>query len=180
LGALLLQYPAGFHYGPENLENLERTLQWFYDYPKAVELRHKSWSENSNVTKKLLAENRAGIVLIDEPKFSTSIRQDWEAVGDMFYFRAHGRNAKAWWNPKESWERYDYLYSREEIKKHADRVKTAVSAAGVKKAFAFYNNHARANSAANAIMLSQELGTRLKAMPAEAMLKTFPQLAQTS
>jgi uncharacterized protein YecE (DUF72 family) len=179
LGALILQYPAGFHYSPENAEKLERTLRWFYDYPKVVELRHKSWSENSDAMKALLVENRAGGVLIDEPKFGTSIRQEWEAIGDIFYFRAHGRNAKAWWNPKESWERYDYLYSREEIKKHAERIKAAVSAPGVKKAFAFYNNHARGNAAANAIMLSQELGSRLKAMPAEAMLKTFPQLTQT-
>jgi uncharacterized protein YecE (DUF72 family) len=180
LGALLLQYPAGFHFSPENIENVERTLRWFYDYPKVVELRHKSWSEQSHAMKALLQENRASGVLIDEPKFGTSIRQGWETIGDIFYFRAHGRNAKAWWNPKESWERYDYLYSREEIKEHAARIRTAVSAPGVKKAFAFYNNHARANAAANAIMLSQELGTRLKAMPAEAMLKNFPQLAQTS
>ena len=180
LGALLLQYPAGFHCSPENLENVERTLRWFYDYPKVVELRHKSWSEQSDAMKTLLQENRASGVLIDEPKFGTSIRQDSELIGDIFYFRAHGRNAKAWWNPKESWERYDYLYSRGEIKEHAARIRTVVNAPGTKKAFAFYNNHARANAAANAIMLSQELGTRLKAMPAEAMLKTFPQLAQTS
>lgn len=180
LGALLLQYPAGFHYSPENMENVQRTLRWFYDYPKVVELRHKSWSEKSDAMKALLEENRASGVLIDEPKFGTSIRQDFEPIGDIFYFRAHGRNAKAWWNPKESWERYDYLYSREEIKKHAERIKTAVNAPGIKKAFAFYNNHARANAAANAIMLSQELGARLKAMPAEGMLTNFPQLAQTS
>jgi uncharacterized protein YecE (DUF72 family) len=180
LGALLLQYPAGFHYSPESIENVERILRWFYDYPKVVELRHKSWSEESAAMKALLTEQRASGVIIDEPKFGTSIRQDWEPIGDIFYFRAHGRNAKAWWNPKESWERYDYLYSREEIKKQAERIKTAVGAPGVKKAFAFYNNHARANAAANAIMLSQELEIRLKAMPAEAMLINFPQLAQTS
>jgi hypothetical protein len=46
----------------------------------------------------LLLENRASGVLIDEPKFETSIRQEPKAVGDIFYFRAHGRNAKAWWN----------------------------------------------------------------------------------
>jgi uncharacterized protein YecE (DUF72 family) len=180
LGALIFQYPAGFHYSPENAENVQRTLRWFYDYPKVVELRHKSWSENSDAMKALLLENRAGSVLIDEPKFATSIRQEWEVIGDIFYFRAHGRNAKTWWNAKESWQRYDYLYSREEIKKHAQRIKAAISAPGVKKAFAFYNNHARGNSAANAIMLSQELGTRLKAMPGEAMLKNFPRLMQTT
>ena len=111
LGALLLQYPAGFHFSAENLEKIESTLKWFYDYPKVVELRHKSWSEKNPEIKALLLENRASGVLIDEPKFATSIRQPAEAIGEIFYFRAHGRNAKAWWNPKESWERYDYLYS---------------------------------------------------------------------
>jgi uncharacterized protein YecE (DUF72 family) len=178
LGALLLQYPAGFHWSPENVETVEHTLRWFYDYPKVVELRHKSWSEHGQM-RALFEENRAGGVLIDEPKFATSIRQDAPPTGEIFYFRAHGRNAKAWWNAKESWERYDYLYSRDEIKSHAQRIKTAASAPGVKKAFAFYNNHARANAAANAIMLSQELGVRLKAMPAEAMVANFPQLART-
>lgn len=178
LGALLLQYPAGFHLSPENMEKVESTLRWFYDYPKVVELRHKSWSEKNAELKALLLENRASGVLIDEPKFATSIRQTAEAIGELFYFRAHGRNAKAWWNPKESWERYDYLYSREEIKKHAQRIKTAASTPGVKKAFAFYNNHARANAPANAIMLSQELGVRLKTMPPEAMVIKFPDLVQ--
>jgi hypothetical protein len=43
----------------------------------------------------------------------------------------------------------------------------------VKKAFAFYNNHARANAAANAVMLSQELEIRLNAMPPEAKISRF-------
>jgi uncharacterized protein YecE (DUF72 family) len=178
LGALLLQYPAGFRYSPENIEKVASTLRWFYDYPKVVELRHKSWSEESRDLKALLLEHRASGVLIDEPKFATSIRQEPESVGDIFYFRAHGRNAKAWWNPKESWERYDYLYSRDEVKKHAERVKTAASTPGVTKAFAFYNNHSRANAPANAIMLAQELGVRLKGMPPEAMITKFPGLVQ--
>jgi uncharacterized protein YecE (DUF72 family) len=178
LGALLLQYPAGFHFSPENLEKVETTLRWFYDYPKVVELRHKTWSDEDAALKALLLDNRASGVLIDEPKFATSIRQETEAIGEIFYFRAHGRNAKAWWRPKESWERYDYFYSREEIQKHAERIKAAASTPGVKKAFAFYNNHARANAPANAIMLSQELKVRLKAMPPEAMVTKFPDLIQ--
>ena len=88
----------------------------------------------------------------------------------------YGRNAKTWWRPKESWERYDYSYSRDEIKKIAERIKGATKTAGVKKGFAFFNNHARANAPANAIMLSQELGLRLNAMPSEAMLAQFPQI----
>ncbi len=178
LGVLLFQYPAGFHYSGESIEKVEHVLTRFYDYPKVVEVRHASWSENPGALEALLLENRAGGVLIDEPKFATSIRQETRPIGEILYFRAHGRNAKAWWHPKESWQRYDYLYSRAEVQKHAERIKTAVSAPGVKKAFAFYNNHARANAPANAIMLSQELGVRLKAMPPEAMLEKFPDLVQ--
>jgi Protein of unknown function DUF72 len=117
-------------------------------------------------------------ILIDEPKFGTSIRQQPEVIGDILYFRAHGRNAKKWWHAKESWERYDYLYSRPEIKQHAKQIKAAASTPGVKKALAFYNNHSRANAPANAIMLSQELGVRLKGMPSEAMVTKFPDLVQ--
>jgi uncharacterized protein YecE (DUF72 family) len=175
LGALLLQYPTGFHCTHENQEKIERTLHAFYDYPKVVELRHNSWNESPEI-RALLEENRASGVLIDEPKFASSIRQDAAPIGEIFYFRAHGRNAKAWWRPKESWERYDYCYSRDEIKKMAERIKIATSTPGIKKGFAFFNNHARANAPANAIMLSQELGLRLKAMPSEAMLAKFPQL----
>src|ERR1044071_10058741 len=130
--------------------------------------------------KNLLLENRASGVLIDEPKFAGSIRQAPEAFGEICYCRAHGRNAKAWWHAKESWERYDYLSSRDEIKEHAARIKTASATPGVKKAFAFYNNHARANSAANAIMLSQELNVRLKSMPPEGMVAKFPGLVRPS
>jgi len=163
LGALLWLYPAGFHYSPENLEKVQETLRRrFYDYPKVVELRHKSWSENNEELKTLLAENRASDVLIDEPKFATSIRQDPRPGGEIFYFRAHGRNAKAWRNPKESWQRYNYFYSRVQIKKIAARIQTATAEPAVKKAYAFFNNHANANAPANAIMLAQELGLRLK------------------
>ena len=85
LGALLLQYPAGLHCSPENLEKVQETLRRFYDYPKVVELRHKSWSENSDQPNNLLVENRASNVLIDEPKFKTSIRQGFSPLGDIFY-----------------------------------------------------------------------------------------------
>jgi len=178
LGALLLQYPTSFHCTPESMEQLAQTLRRFYDYPKAVELRHKSWSDNRETTKRLLEEYRAGEVLLDEPKFKTSLRQDIEPAGDVLYFRAHGRNAKKWWHAKESWERYDYLYTRPEIQQHAQKIDIAARKPGVKAAFGIYNNHARANAPANAIMLAQELGVRLKAMPSEAMLQKFPELVR--
>src|SRR5262249_27599114 len=148
------------------------------DYPKVVELRHSSWGENSAAIRALLEENRASEVLIDEPKFASSIRQDFAPIGELFYFRAHVGTPKPGGRPRESWDRYDYCYSRDEIKKISQHIKEVTNTPGVKKGFAFFNNHARANAPANAIMLSQELGLRLKAMPSEAMLAQFPQIVK--
>lgn len=178
LGAILLQYPAGFYCSPENVEKLQATLSYFPFYPKAVELRHKSWSERAEETSALLEQNESTWVLIDEPKFASSVRQNFEPVGPMLYFRAHGRNAQKWWRHKESWERYDYCYSRDEIKKMAEKVKNATSKPGVQKAVVFFNNHARANAPVNAIMLAQELEVSLKMEPNEALTSKFPQLAR--
>ena len=178
LGAILFQYPAGFYCSPENVEKLQATLNYFPRYPKAVELRHKSWSERAEETTALLEENESTWVLIDEPKFATSVRQTFEPVGKMLYFRAHGRNAQKWWNHKESWERYDYCYSRDEIKKIADKVKNATAKPGVQQAMVFFNNHARANAPVNAIMLAQEMELLMEAVPTEALVSKFPQLAR--
>ena len=67
LGVLLLQYPAGFHCSPENLEKVQDTLRRFYDYPKAVELRHRSWNENSVEVEPLLLQNRASGFSLTNP-----------------------------------------------------------------------------------------------------------------
>ncbi|HWP59652.1 MAG TPA: DUF72 domain-containing protein [Candidatus Acidoferrales bacterium] len=179
LGALVLQYPAGFYCNPENVERLSGTLRAFADYPKAVELRHRSWSDKLGQTRALLEEHGASWVLIDEPKFATSIRQPFEAIGDILYFRAHGRNAQAWWRHDESWQRYDYLYSREEIQRIAEKLKNAAAKPGVRQTFAVFNNHARANAAVNAIMLAQELNVPLRSLPNEGLIARFPALAKS-
>jgi hypothetical protein len=81
-----------------------------------IETVLQKWSENKDQVSALFEDNRATGVLIDEPKFGTSIRQDFEPMGEIFYFRAHGRNAKAWWNPKESWKQYHYCYTRDVVR----------------------------------------------------------------
>lgn len=178
LGALLFQYPPGFHCTQENVEKLRWTLRAFKDYPKAVEVRHRSWSDEFNETKSVLEEFRASWVLIDEPKFGSSVRQESEPVGEILYFRAHGRNAANWWNPPETWMRYDYTYSQEEIQGLAQELKRATREKGdLSKAFVFFNNHARGQAVANAIMLSHEMGIPMKSAPLGALTSTFPQVA---
>lgn len=177
LGALLFQYPPGFHYSRQNKERLRWTLRAFENYPKAVELRHRSWSDGSEETRALLLDSGASWAIIDEPKFASSVRQKFEPVGELLYFRAHGRNAQNWWHPSESWMRYDYCYKPEEIKQFAMELTRATQRANLKKAFVSFNNHARGQAVANAIMLSHEMGIPIRGRPFQGLVRTFPQIS---
>ena len=45
------------------VEQVVRTLRSFYDYRKAVELRHKSWSENKDQVTALFEENERAVLI---------------------------------------------------------------------------------------------------------------------
>lgn len=153
LGALLAQFPPSFKndgYGQQIIGALGRT---FRQCPLAVELRHRSWSDDAN-TARLLRENNIAWVQIDEPKFSTSVAMEVPLTADLAYFRFHGRNAKDWWTGDNE-TRYKYLYSPEEIAGLAEKVKAA--AAKMKVLFAFFNNHWQAYAPRNANDLKMAL-----------------------
>jgi uncharacterized protein YecE (DUF72 family) len=176
LGPLLVQFPPSFHRQPEATDYLRWLLRAFAGYPLAVELRHRSWSDAGADTCALLAEHQAAWVQIDEPKFESSIRQDLSAgAAAIYYLRCHGRNAAEWWDHRESEDRYNYLYSKAELRPIADRARDAVAQA--KKAYLFMNNHFSAQAVANATMLKKMLDQPLTArMPAE-LVERFPDLA---
>jgi len=146
LGALLAQFPPSFKndgYGQQIIGALGKT---FGHYPLAVELRHRSWSDDAN-TARLLRENNIAWVRIDEPKFGTSVAADVPLTANIAYFRFHGRNYKDWWTGDNE-TRYRYLYSPEEIAGLAADVKKA--AEKTKMLFAFFNNHWQAYAPKNA------------------------------
>jgi uncharacterized protein YecE (DUF72 family) len=137
MGALLAQFPPSFRddrYGQQVLKSL---AGHFGEYRLAVELRHKSWSDDP-ATAALLKQNNIAWVQIDEPKFQSSIAAETPVTAETAYFRFHGRNAENWWNGNVE-TRYKYLYSHEEIKELAEKIKTA--AAQTSLLFAFFNNH---------------------------------------
>src|SRR5207237_4697410 len=109
--------PASFKNGARERDYIERLLRAFHEYPVAVELRHKSWSDAFGETLRLLNGFQAAWVQIDEPKFRFSIRQNFlPNVQAFYYMRLHGRNAERWWRHDKSEDRYDYLYSADELK----------------------------------------------------------------
>lgn len=175
LGALLAQFPASFHDTPEARGYLEWLLRTFAGYPMAVELRHRTWSDAAAGTRALLDAHGAAWVQIDEPKFESSIEQDFTPNRiDLLYVRLHGRNAAQWWTHDQAEDRYNYLYSAAELEPMAASVRAA--GAAVKKAYLFLNNHFSASAVANATMLKRMLGDPVTArMPAELVAR-YPAL----
>ena len=109
LGALLSQFPPSFKNDEYGQQILQAVIRTFAHYHLAVELRHKSWSDDEN-TARLLKESNVAWVQIDEPKFRFSIAAEVPVTADMAYFRFHGRNAEAWWQGNSE-TRYKYFYS---------------------------------------------------------------------
>jgi uncharacterized protein YecE (DUF72 family) len=140
LGALLCQFPASFKRDDESVEYLTSLLETFGDQRCAVELRHRSWSDDFGATLKLLNEHHAAFVQIDEPKFKTSIRQNQlPNITGFYYLRAHERNWKKWWHHEHKDERYDYLYTAPQIQEFGETLKAVEKI--VQKSFAYMNNH---------------------------------------
>ena len=153
LGALLIQFPWSFRDGPEARERLQTIFELFAGYPKVVEVRHASFGQEDFLH--FLEDHAAGIAAIDQPVFHDSIRPGEVASGETAYVRFHGRNYEKWWNHKESWERYDYLYSPQELGPWVERIG---SMAESRDTYVITNNHFRGQAVVNAIDLKTSLG----------------------
>ncbi|HJR57991.1 MAG TPA: DUF72 domain-containing protein [Vicinamibacterales bacterium] len=176
LGALLAQFPPSFKNEPDARGYLEWLLERFRDHNVAVELRHRSWSDQPDDTMKLLGEFGAAWTQIDEPKFRLSIRQNrLPNVKTFYYLRLHGRNAAQWWKHEKSEDRYNYLYSASELEPFAEAVEEATRRE-VKKAYLYANNHFSAKSVANAAILKHQLGQPLPGDYPEEMIDRYPDL----
>jgi uncharacterized protein YecE (DUF72 family) len=184
LGALLAQFPASFKNEADSRGYLEWLLEQFRDYELAVELRHRSWSDDPKPTLKLLGEFGAAWTQIDEPKFKDSIRQnlvpalsevEGANVKTFYYLRLHGRNAAQWWKHDKSEDRYNYLYTAQELAPFAEAVQEATRK-DVKKAYLYANNHFSAKSVANAAILKHQLGQDIPGEYPEEMVERYPEL----
>ncbi len=175
LGALLAQFPASFKDSPEARHYLQWLLETFREYPVTLELRHKSWSDEPEALFDLLNAYGAAWTQIDEPKFRFSIRQDlMPNVRTFYYMRLHGRNTEQWWKHERSEDRYNYLYTEQELQPFAHAVKNA--RAQVKKLYAYLNNHFAAQAVADATVLRHLLDEPVTApMPAE-LVERYPML----
>jgi uncharacterized protein YecE (DUF72 family) len=195
LCAVLAQFPPSFHAGPETRDYLTWLLSGLADYPLAVELRHRTWSDESSDTWARLAAHGATWAVIDEPKFRNSVNQQQvpgfepqhlvaseprnsgtpEPRHLPLYVRLHGRNASAWWDHAEAEDRYDYLYSPAELAPFAADARQAAGSG--RRVLMYLNNHFSAKSVANAAILKHELGQPVAGEYPRDMIERYPELS---
>ena len=126
LGVLLTQFPPSFKNDTHTRGYLEWLIGSFADCLVAVEVRHRSWSDDVGSTLRLLNGLGAAWVQIDKPKFRFSVTQNYlPNITGIYYMRLHGRNAEKWWHHDTAEERYDYLYSTTELQPVAETAKAA-------------------------------------------------------
>ncbi len=174
LGAVLLQFPFSFHRDEETTRYLTKLLERFADFPLVVEVRHGSW--NAPETFALLAEHNAGFCNIDQPLIGRSMGATEKATSPVGYVRLHGRRYDTWFSDDEklpAHERYNYLYSAEELKPWAERVEKLEEAS--RQVYVITNNHFEGKAVVNALELISVLKGEKVKVP-EPLRAKYPEL----
>jgi uncharacterized protein YecE (DUF72 family) len=174
LGAVLLQFPFSFHCTKETVGYLTAVLKRFADYPLVVELRYASWQTEETLS--LLRELNAGFCNIDQPIIGRSLEPSASSTSPIGYVRLHGRRYDTWFgdNPATpAHERYNYLYSEEELDPWVARIRTVNQ--HTRNTFVVTNNHFQGKAVVNALQLISILkGSKVK-VP-EPLRQHYPEL----
>jgi len=139
LGAILAQFPYSFKYEEHSIDYIKK-LNDLFDLKLVVEFRNKTWN-GKNFDE--IVRSGISIAGVDVPNLS-GLYTNREAFGKISYFRFHGRNTNWFKVPME--ERYDYLYSSQELLQLAELVKMAEA-----PIFVFFNNCHKGQAAQNAL-----------------------------
>ncbi len=175
LGAILAQFPFSMRYSQESVDWLMRLAEDLADYPLAVEVRHSSWDNDRFY--QFLLEHQIAFCNIDQPALANCIEPKAITTAPFAYVRLHGRNAANWFGSNISpAQKYNYLYSQEELEQWVQRIGQMQSR--TKRIFVFANNHFVGRAAANAVQLRHMfLGEKLSNVP-PILVENFPQLEQ--
>ena len=174
LGALLAQYPTAFKYSLENVDRLDALVESFREYPLVVEFRHRSWTVDP--VKHWLEEQGVNYCNVDEPMFRHHVKPSAEVTGPVGYIRLHGRNYASWYSGNRD-ERYNYLYSEEELDQWVPRIE--IMGKKAKDVYVIGNNHFRGQAPSNILQLKSKTIRGPVAVP-EPLLESFPQLKKVS
>jgi len=153
LSGILFQFPQSFKNGEENRKYLKALAEEFGDdLPLAVEFRDSSW--DLEPVYGYLERLGLNFVAVDEPEVSTLFPRTARATGEVAYLRLHSRNGAKWY--KGGAQRYDYLYSEEELREWLPGLRAMAKRA--RNLFVYFNNCHAAQAVANASRMREILG----------------------
>jgi len=141
----------------------------FREFPLALEVRHKSWSDPLVLT--ALREEKVCFCNIDVTRIGDTLEGTEIVTSPLAYFRLHGRS-KQWFTAKNRDERYDYLYSQSSLEKIKTKVEKAANEA--QKTLVATNNHYKGQAAVNAIELNNMLGRKRVKAP-RTLVEHYPE-----
>jgi len=151
LAFVLAQFPYSFHHTGENRAYLRRFREMLPGLPVAVEFRNFRWICQD--TFEFLRNIGLSFVCVDEPNLKGLIKPLAVVTVPPAYVRFHGRNASRWYEHKESYERYDYLYAKDELEEWLPRLASLREKAG--EVYVSFNNHYRGQAVTNARMIRE-------------------------
>ena len=173
LGGILLQFPSYVVPKPASLDYLEWAVEQLQGDEALVEFRHAAWLDDEHRDETLAFLERHGMtyVIVDAPR--TEGRNVLPTVvattSPSAYVRFHGRNAQTW-NKRtgSAAERFDYLYSEDELREWAGQLRELAGKADV--VYAMFNNNGRSavggETIAQAPVNAAELKGLLEKIPA--------------
>jgi uncharacterized protein YecE (DUF72 family) len=145
-----------------HVAHLEECLSRLDGYQVAFEFRNATWlSDRSRAsTVAMLRELSVPMVILDEVQwFGTSIQAVWEATSpDLAVVRFHGRNRETWTKRNVSAaERFNYLYSEEELRELSEPVRRLASQ--TKQVHAMFNHCYEESAVRNARQFASMLAS---------------------
>lgn len=132
LGAVLLQFPPWFSIRRSHKEYIVECQRRMDPVRICVEFRNSSWmtEENRAETLGFLARHSIPYVCVDMPQgLRESIPPVLTVTADLAVMRFHGHSQK--WNSRDIYERFGYLYSEDELREWAPRLRDLAQQADV-------------------------------------------------
>jgi len=144
LRSILLQYHPRFVKSDEARKELSHVRALLDPLVPLVEFRHRSWLEEAERadTFAFLERNGLAYVSVDAPRTRASnvVPPVAAATHSIAYVRFHGRNAKTWnIRSEKSWQRFDWMYSAEELAEWVERLARLAEQAD--EVYALFNNN---------------------------------------
>jgi uncharacterized protein YecE (DUF72 family) len=153
LGGILFQLPPYVVFKESSLDYLEWAREQVGGDEMLVEFRHRSWLDDEHRAESLAFLERIGAtyVTVDAPKSDTAknlVPTVVAVTSPTAYVRLHGRNLGTW-NKRggSAAERFDYLYSDEELEEWVPALRELAGQS--EQAFAFFNNNASSEDPEN-------------------------------